>query len=184
MSEIQPGARVRVSYPATYVEWAAALRRHVISMDGGQWVLLPGAEIEVLSPALPVEPPVGGYAELRTTSLPPEVWAHRDEGWLPAWPVDDPEPATWADLHAWGTVTVLVPANSQPRYEPVNPDRRVVWLHDCGHRREIPVIRCIPEVDPNDPPAYLQVLGGECYPRCPAPGARWIRLYREVPSDG
>jgi hypothetical protein len=167
---------VRVSYPATYVEWAGALRRHAISIDGDQWVLPSGAEVEVLSPPPLPEPGVGGYAEVRTSALPSEVWAHRDEGWLPAYPVDGAVPHTWADLHVWGRGTVLVPADGQPRYEPAACDGRVLWLHLCDHEAQYPVIGCSPDTDPHR--VVLGCVG--CGPNCPDPDAGWTRLYREV----
>ncbi len=163
MSEIPAGARVRVTFPAAYMRTTVDGRHVVRSTSTGDYILPPGAEVEVISPPLPPEPPVGSYVELRTTSLDPDVYVRRDAGWLPAWPLDGVKPSTWADLHAWGRVTVLAPAGETPRYDLARAGGGALWRHACG------LVSAIADHRTPD--------GECCVSHCLDPDGPWTRLY-------
>lgn len=171
MSEIERGSQVRITLTGRYHHG-----RH-----NGHWVhigdvpmFIPAtAEVEVVAPPLPPEPDVGRYAELCTTSLDPDVYVRRDAGWMPAWSgLTAITPSTWADLHAWGRVTVLAPVGEPPRYETATRGGMVLWQHECGS-----VVACTADEDPT-------ADGIDCEDGCHTPDAEWTRLKREVRSDG
>ncbi len=162
MSEIERGSQVRITLTGRYHH--GRHNGHWVHIGAAPTFIPATAEIEVIAPPLPPEPPVGSYVELRTTSLDPDVYVRRDAGWLPAWSgLTAITPSTWADLHAWGRVTVLAPAGETPRYDLARAGGGALWRHACG------LVSAIADHRTPD--------GECCVSHCLDPDGPWTRLY-------
>lgn len=183
MSAIEKGATVRVSYPAEYVRMAVPTGRHMISIAGQEWMLPPGAEVEVISPPPLPEPP--DDAVLRDAAG--VLWVKfSTQHWRSV--SGDRLIMTWGDLHGLNGPLVRLVPEPEPHPAPVAiHDGRVLWLHACGTTKRYPVIGCKPSHDPNNP-RTPELATPRCASDCPQSGARWTPLVPDVTyverSDG
>lgn len=183
MTDIERGARVRVRVDDEMsVVHESGPGWCTIAQPNGPAVSVPAEWVEVVSPPLPPEPPVGTV--VRDASG--QVWINPVPG---HWRAVTGAAAvlTWGDL--WGLngpIDVLVRESEIPRYVPAMSGGRTLWMHTCGNFTAVPVRRCIDGLDPNNPPTEeMRSVVQTCTAGCPKPGAPWELVYVEAGrSDG